>query len=109
MFSALPAEVLGPALSERESIADVCYRSILSIDHNDEKLLLSALTDDVYAEIGDETSTSMTQTKTIACDRVAALDTTHFISNMRTSIERSTTATATCSTLAQLTPAGKGF
>ena len=47
----LPAHLAGPPLSDREAIADACYRAFLSIDQSSEELLKSCVTPDIYTDI----------------------------------------------------------
>jgi hypothetical protein len=108
MSLALPAQLNG-ALTDREAIADALYRGVLAFDHADEDLLRSAVTEDVAGEIAGASSQGIAELKTTVFDRVAKLDTTHFLSNMRISIESATTAKVTCSALAQHVRPGKGF
>ncbi|KAI1120364.1 hypothetical protein F5Y10DRAFT_258586 [Nemania abortiva] len=109
-FSALPAAL--PGLTDRESIADALYRAVLAFDHGDDALLRSAVTDDVVAEMpGSPPASSIAALKAAVFDRVAfGLDTTHFISNVRVSMDSgASTAQVSCSALAQHIRKGKGF
>ncbi|TGJ81085.1 hypothetical protein E0Z10_g7684 [Xylaria hypoxylon] len=109
-FSALPAAL--PGLTDRESIADVLYRAVLAFDHGDDALLRSAVTDDVTAEMpGSPPTSGISALKTAVFDRVAFdLDTTHFLSNIRVSVESGASmAQVSCSALAQHVRKGKGF
>jgi hypothetical protein len=108
MAFALPAKLAG-ALTEREAIADALYRAVLAFDHADEALLLSAMTEDISFEILGASHNGIPEIKAAVFDRVSKLDTTHFISNIRISIESATTAKMTCSATAQHVRPGKGF
>ncbi|KAK6076178.1 hypothetical protein SCUP234_07346 [Seiridium cupressi] len=50
MAFALPANLASP-LTESEASADALYRAVLAFDHADEALRLSALTEDIVAEM----------------------------------------------------------
>ena len=104
----LPAKLTG-ALTEREAIADALYRAVLAFDHADEALLLSAVTEDISAEMSGSSAKGVAELKAAFFDRVSKLDTTHFLSNMRINIESATTATVTCSAMAQHLRPGTGF
>lgn len=104
----LPAKLSG-AITEREAIADALYRAVLAFDYADESLLLTALTEDVAAEMPGSSAKGIPEFKAAVFDRVSKLDTTHFISNIRVSIESATTAKASASALAQHVRPGKGF
>jgi len=108
MALALPAKLAG-ALTEREAIADALYRAVLAFDHADEALLLSAVTEDISAEMPGLSSKGVPELKAAVFDRVSKLDTTHFLSNIRVTIESGTTAKVTCSAMAQHVRPGKGF
>lgn len=105
----LPVKLAGPPLTEREAIADVCYRTTASIDHADEELFWSAVTPDVYAEVAGTTVHSAEELKTKVWDNVTKVDTIHYITNMRISIDTPTTARVTFTSLAQHCRRGKGF
>ncbi|RDW58822.1 hypothetical protein BP6252_13298 [Coleophoma cylindrospora] len=108
MAFALPANLTG-ALTDREAIADALYRAVLAFDYADEALLLSALTEDVAVEMVGSSAKGIPEFKAAVFDRVSKLDTTHFLANMRVSVESPTTAKASCSAWAQHVRPGKGF
>jgi hypothetical protein len=108
MSFALPAKLAG-AMTEREAIADALYRGALAFDHADEALLLSAVTEDMFFEMPTLSATGIPAFKADVFDRISKLDTTHFLSNIRVNIESDTTATVTCSVMAQHVRPGKGF
>lgn len=101
MSLALPVKLAGPPLTEREAISDALYRAVLAFDHADEALLRSAATEDIVVDMAGHSLTGIPAFKEALFDRVSKLDTTHFLSNIRISIESATTAKATCSALAQ--------
>lgn len=105
----LPIILAGPPLSDREAIADACYRTTASIDHADEELYWSAVTDDIYAEVAGTTVSSAQELKTKVWDNVIKVDTIHYLSNIRISIDSPTTARVTFTSLAQHCRRGKGF
>ncbi|KAF9773332.1 hypothetical protein IL306_008887 [Fusarium sp. DS 682] len=107
MAFALPAQLTG-GITEREAIGDALYRAVLSFDHADEALLLSAITEDIDAEMPGSTAHGIAEFKAAVFDRVSKLQTTHFLSNVRINISSSSTATATCSALAQHLRPGQG-
>jgi hypothetical protein len=108
MALALPAKLAG-ALTEREAIADALYRAVLAFDYADEALLLSAITEDISFEMPGSSAKGIPEIKAAVFDRVSKLDTTHFISNIRVSIESAIAAKVTCSAMAQHVRPGKGF
>ncbi|KAI0509424.1 hypothetical protein F5B22DRAFT_329078 [Xylaria bambusicola] len=108
MVFALPASLAG-GLTDREAIADALYRAVLAFDHADEALLLSAITPDISAQMPGSSAKGVVEFKAAVFDRVSKLDTTHFLSNVRVSIQSSATAQASCSALAQHVRPGKGF
>ncbi|KAF4945224.1 hypothetical protein FGADI_12123 [Fusarium gaditjirri] len=107
MTFALAAQLTG-GLTEREAIGDALYRAVLAFDHADEALLLSAITEDIYAEMPGSTAHGIAELKAAVFDRVSKLHTTHFLSNVRINIVSSSAATATCSALAQHVRPGEG-
>ncbi|RFU33896.1 hypothetical protein B7463_g2404, partial [Scytalidium lignicola] len=104
----LPPKLSG-AITEREAVADALYRAVLAFDHADESLLLTALTEDVAAEMPGSSAKGIPEFKAAVFDRVSKLDTTHFLSNVRVSIESATTAKASASAIAQHVRPGKGL
>ncbi|KAH6656559.1 hypothetical protein BKA67DRAFT_552320 [Truncatella angustata] len=108
MALALPAELAG-SLTEREAIADTLHRAVLAFDNADDALLLSAITEDISVEMLGFSAKGVAEIKAAVFDRVSKLDTTHFLSNIRVSIESATTAKVTCSALSQHVRPGKGL
>lgn len=104
----LPSKLSG-AITEREAVADALYRAVLAFDRDDESLLLTALTDDVAAEMPGSSAKGILEFKAAAFDRISKLDTTHFLSNFRVSIDSASTAKASASAMAQRVRRGKGF
>ncbi|KAF5227156.1 hypothetical protein FANTH_14852 [Fusarium anthophilum] len=108
MAFTLPAQLTG-GLTEREAISDALHRAVLAFDYADEALLLSAITEDIDAEMPGSTAHGIENFKAAVFDRVSKLHTTHFLSNVRINLESSSTATATCSALAQHVRPGQGM
>lgn len=104
----LPAQLAG-GFTTREAIADAVYRAVLAFDHADEALLLTSVTEDIVTEMPGISAKGIPELKTAVFDRVSQITTTHFISNIRISIESDTKATLTCSALAQHVRPGKEF
>ncbi|KAI0973185.1 hypothetical protein F4678DRAFT_428178 [Xylaria arbuscula] len=107
-----PLPSILPGLTDREAIADTLYRAVLAFDHGDDAILRSAVTEDVIAEMpGHPPAKGVAALKATVFDRVAyGLDTTHFLSNIRVSLETgASTAQVSCSSLAQHVRKGKGF
>jgi hypothetical protein len=108
-IKALPISLAG-GLTDREAIADALYRAVLAIDHADEALLRSAMTEDASTEIpGVVAANGIEELKATVYDRVSKLDTTHFLSNIRVNIESATTAKVSCSAMAQHVRTGQGM
>ncbi|KAI0377214.1 hypothetical protein F5Y04DRAFT_292156 [Hypomontagnella monticulosa] len=106
---ALPAKLAGPPLSDREAIADLCYRVTASIDHADEELYWSTTTPEIYAEVAGTTVSGAEELKAKVWDNVIKVDTIHYLTNMRIGIDTPTTARVTFTSLAQHCRRGKGF
>ncbi|KAI1418828.1 hypothetical protein F5Y12DRAFT_436588 [Xylaria sp. FL1777] len=107
---ALPTAL--PGLTEREAIADVMYRAVLSFDHGDEELLRSAVTDDVIFDlVGSTPKNGFAALKAAVFDHMAhKVDTTHHVSNVRVSLESgASTAQVSCTSFAQHVRKGKGL
>lgn len=103
----LPA-ALSPPLSDRDAVADAIYRAVYGIDLNDAKLYNSAFTPDGILDLNG----TVADIHTNCFDRVAKLNTTHFVTNLRINISEGGTcnkAQAIASFLAQHYPAGKGM
>ncbi|KAL4865187.1 hypothetical protein BDV12DRAFT_175041 [Aspergillus spectabilis] len=106
----LPAKLVGPPLSDREAIADACYRAFLSIDQCNEELLKSAVTEDVYTDIADKVCNGYDELRNKVWTNVSnRLDTVHYLTNMRISIDTETTARVTFSAMHVHCVLGKGY
>jgi hypothetical protein len=105
----LPA-TLSPALSGRDAIADVLYRLVLGLDTNDSELFDSAFTPTSTFAINGRVSEGLPAIHTDCFDVITKLDTTHFLTNVRITIDDSgKKAAATASALAQHYRGGKGL
>ncbi|KAI0869077.1 hypothetical protein GGS24DRAFT_512560 [Hypoxylon argillaceum] len=96
----LPATLAGN-LTDREAITDALYRAVLAFDHNDEALLLSAITPDLEAKMPGAYTEGIDEFKAAAFNRVAKHNSTHFLSSIRIDIQSNTTAQATCTVVSQ--------
>ncbi|MCJ1434879.1 hypothetical protein MMC27_004249 [Xylographa pallens] len=106
----LPAHLAGPPLSDREAIADACYRAFASIDHVDKELLLSSVTPDVHTDIANKICHGADELLTKVWDNVSHhLDTVHYLTNMRVSVDTATTARVTFAAMAMHCRLGKGY
>ncbi|EFX04987.1 c6 zinc finger domain containing protein [Grosmannia clavigera kw1407] len=106
----LPAKLAGPPLSDREAIADACYRAFLSIDQSDEKLLKSSVTPDVYTYIAFKACHGYEELRDNVWTKVHSLiDTVHYLTNMRVSVDSETTSRATFNAMAVHCVLGKGY
>ncbi|KAI0403188.1 hypothetical protein F4802DRAFT_572649 [Xylaria palmicola] len=108
MAFVLPA-ALASGLTDREAIVDALYRAVLSVDHADEALLLSAITPDISAEIAGLSAKGVAEFKATIFDHISKLDTAHLLSNIRVNIQSASTAQATCSSWARHARPGKGL
>ncbi|KAJ4363935.1 hypothetical protein N0V83_009388 [Neocucurbitaria cava] len=89
----LPSKLAGPPLSDREAVADACFRAFASIDHAEESLLKSSCTADIYTDIASKVCNGYDELKTKVWENVATkLDTVHYLTNMRVSVDTPTTA-----------------
>ncbi|KAI0432405.1 hypothetical protein F5Y09DRAFT_301726 [Xylaria sp. FL1042] len=105
----LPAKLAGPPLSDREAVADICYASFASLDHYDEQLLMSVVTPDIHTEIAGKTCSGAEDLKAKVLENVGKkLDTIHYLTNMRVSVDTPTTARATFNAQAVHCRPGKG-
>jgi hypothetical protein len=106
----LPGVLAGPPLSDREAVADACFQAFASIDHNEESLLRSSCTDDIYTDIASKVCNGYEELKTKVWDNVATkLDTIHYLTNMRVSIDSAASAQVTFTAQAVHCPLGKGY
>ncbi|KAI1781280.1 hypothetical protein F4818DRAFT_398596 [Hypoxylon cercidicola] len=107
--TALPAKLAGPPLSDREAVADICYASFASLDHGDEQLLMSVVTPDIHTFIAGKTCDGAADLKAKVFDHVGVkLDTVHYLTNMRVSVDTPTAATVTFAAQAVHCRPGKG-
>ncbi|KAK1811290.1 hypothetical protein LTR12_014322 [Friedmanniomyces endolithicus] len=98
-----------PGLKTRDSIIDAVYRGTLAFDTGDAALLDSAMTDDAVLETGGTTFEGMELIRTKLFGRIAKLDTTHFVTNMRVDFkEGEAAASVTAGFLAQHYREGQG-
>ncbi|KAK1059674.1 hypothetical protein LTR33_013094 [Friedmanniomyces endolithicus] len=103
-----PTQSPSPA-NTRDSIIDAVYRGTLAFDTGDATLLESAMTDDAVLETGGTTFEGMETIRTKLFGRIAKLDTTHFVTNMRVGFkEGEAAASVTAGFLAQHYREGQG-
>ncbi|KAF5568211.1 c6 zinc finger domain-containing protein [Fusarium phyllophilum] len=93
----LPAKLASPPLSNHDAIADAYYRAFLSIDQSSEELLKLSVTPNIYTDIAFKINVS---------ERV---DTVHYLTNMRVSVDTEVTARVTFSAMAMHCILGKGY
>lgn len=106
----LPAQLAGPPLSDRDAVADACFRAFASIDHADKELLLSSVTEDVYTDIAGKVCDGAEELLTKVWDNVSnKIDTIHYLTNMRVSIDTATMARVTFTAMAVHCRLGKGY
>lgn len=106
----LPSKLAGPPLNDRDAITDVCYRAFASIDHADEELLLSSCAPDIHTEIAGKICRNYEELKTKVWENVSnKLDTVHYLTNMRVSVDTDTTARVTFTAMAVHCRLGKGY
>lgn len=106
----LPAKLAGAPLSDRDAIADACYRAFLSIDQSSEELLKSAVTPDVYTDIAFKVCDGYDELKNKVWVNVSErVDTIHYLTNMRVSVDTETTARVTFNAQAVHCELGKGY
>lgn len=106
----LPAKLPGPPLNDREAIIDTCYRAFASVDHADEELLKSSCTSDIHTEIAGKVCNGYDELRTKGWENVSSnLDTIHYITNVRVSIDDPTTARVTFTSMAVHCRLGKGY
>ena len=106
----LPAKLAGPPLSDRDAVADACFRAFASIDHADKELLLSSVTTDIHTDIAGKVCDGSEELLTKVWDHVAHhLDTVHYLTNLRVSVDTPTTARVTFTAQAVHCVLGKGY
>ena len=99
-----------PSLSVREAITDALYRCVNGLDTADTALFDSAFTQDAIFDLnGDNVMEGLDAIHTGCYDRVAKMDTTHLMSNVRVNIiDGESKASLTASGLAQHYRLGQG-
>ncbi|KAI1084744.1 hypothetical protein F5B20DRAFT_523049 [Whalleya microplaca] len=108
-FTPLPAKLAGD-LSERAAVADICLLSFASLDQADEQLLRSVVTPDIQTNIAGKTCSGADDLKAKVMDNVGKkLDTIHYLTNIRVSVDTDTTARATFTAQAVHCLPGKGL
>ncbi|KAJ5506093.1 hypothetical protein LT330_009034 [Penicillium expansum] len=106
----LPAKLAGPPLSDRDAIADACYRAFLSIDQSSEELLKSSVTPDVYTDIAFKVCNGYEELRDKVWTNVSErVDTIHYLTNVRVSVDTETTARVTFNAQAVHCILGKGY
>ncbi|PYI02378.1 hypothetical protein BO78DRAFT_454185 [Aspergillus sclerotiicarbonarius CBS 121057] len=106
----LPAKLAGPPLSDRDAVADACFRAFASIDQSNEELLKSSVTDDVYTDIAFKVCDGYDELRNKVWTNVSErVDTVHYLTNMRVSIDTETTARVTFCAMAVHCIVGKGY
>ncbi|MFC8828260.1 nuclear transport factor 2 family protein [Streptomyces sp. NPDC057137] len=101
---------------DRAAIADALHRYAAGLDHGDADLFISSLTEDATVDLTPATTKIglefpvLTPRKTVVealIPTVGPLDTSHVISNIRTTVDGDT-AKLSCYAMAQHFPAGEG-
>jgi hypothetical protein len=106
----LPSKLAGPPLNDREAVADACFRAFASIDHADESLLKSSCAPDIFTEIAGKVCNGYDELLTKVWENVSnKIDTVHYLTNMRVSIDTPTTARVTFTAMAVHCRLGKGY
>ncbi|OAL02142.1 hypothetical protein IQ06DRAFT_346735 [Phaeosphaeriaceae sp. SRC1lsM3a] len=106
----LPAVLPGPTLSDREAVADACFRAFASIDQCDLELLKSSITDDITTDIASKPCDGAEELITKVWTHVAHnLDTVHYLNNMRIAIDTETTARVSFMAMAVHCKLGDGY
>lgn len=106
----LPAKLAGPPLTDREAIEDACYRAFASIDHASEELLEATATPDIYTDIAFKACEGYDELKSKVWINVAErVDTVHYLSNVRVSVDTETTARVTFNAQAVHCILGQGY
>ncbi|KAI2633120.1 hypothetical protein GGS26DRAFT_555370 [Hypomontagnella submonticulosa] len=105
----LPAKLAGPPLSDREAITDVCYAAFASLDHADEQLFMSVITPDIHTDVAGTICNGVDELKAKVFERIGKkLDTIHYLTNIRVSVDTPTTARVTFAGQAVHCRIGKG-
>lgn len=74
-------------LTAREAITDTLYRAVNGLDTANSALFNSALTDDSVFDLNGTVSSGREEIRTGIYEKVAHLDTTHFITNVRVNVK----------------------
>ncbi|KAH8800183.1 hypothetical protein F5884DRAFT_685842 [Xylogone sp. PMI_703] len=94
----------------REAIADAINRCVIGLDTADSALFRSAFTEDAIADLNGTVMDGLDIIYSQCYERIAKLDTTHFITNIRVNADGGgCKASAMCSALAQHYRGGKGM
>lgn len=108
--SIMAVPILLTGLTLREAIHDTIYRCVNAFDAADSSLLESTFTEDSTFDLNGTVSSGLAAIKVEVFDKVASMDTTHFVTNIRISVqEADTKAQATASVLAQHYRPGEGL
>lgn len=105
----LPPTLNAPSTpSEKDAITDSIYRAVLGLDTNDITLFRSAMFPDSKFTMNGNTLEGMETIENNMFKHIGQLDTTHFLSNVRVTVESADTAKVSASALAQHYRAGDG-
>ncbi|KAL4802582.1 hypothetical protein BDV18DRAFT_163984 [Aspergillus unguis] len=97
-------------LTPREAITDTLNRCLHGLDTNDIDLFTSAFTQTATMKLNEYTSEGIQAIKADCFDRIAKLDTTHHVTNIRIAIDTpETKAAATASVIAHHFRSGEGM
>lgn len=99
---------LNPPLTGRDAVIDAVYRALLGCDTNNRDLFESAITENGAFIVGDTTIQGHENLMLQVFERVAKLDTTHSLTNIRINIDGSK-AVLTATALAQHYRGGTGL
>ncbi|KAI0478556.1 hypothetical protein GGR56DRAFT_672574 [Xylariaceae sp. FL0804] len=84
----LPNRLAGPPLGDREAVADACYAAFAGIDFVDEALLLGACAPDIRTNINGRVCEGREELRLRVFENAGRkLDTVHYLTNMRVSID----------------------
>lgn len=99
-----------PNLSPNEAIIDALYRAVLGLDTNNSELFNSAFFEDASFSVNGETLQGRASLNDGMFARIAPLNTTHFITNVRVNAhDGGSKASLTASSLAQHFRPGEGY
>ncbi|KAH9895427.1 hypothetical protein F4778DRAFT_794308 [Xylariomycetidae sp. FL2044] len=98
-LTALPNQLAGPPLSDREAVADVCYASFAAIDFADEALFVGACAPDIHTNINGRVCDGIEELKRRVFENAGRrLDTVHYLTNMRVSVDSDSDSSAATAT-----------